>query len=188
MAKKLIDATQEEWLKKNYHLMSNKDLATHLSHMVIKENQKTVNRLEKLLPDITHNPTRNAVLHQINQMKSFKGFTEAYVRHTATRLQCKPKSKALISQYGKEKAHGTNIKKWMKKAAKVENIASYLRTMRVREIRICIIESEANLSTFRNAISRFNQGEGLELGIEISSEYISEVKLLRLVAKVNPRA
>ena len=121
-------------------------------------------------------------------MKSFGGFSEAYVRHVATRLECKPKSKALISQYGKEKAHDTNIKKWVKKARKVENIAAYLRTMRAREIRICIVDSEAYLNTFRNAVYRFNQGEGLDSGIEIYYEHISEANLLRLVAKVNPRS
>lgn len=188
MAKKLLNSAQEEWLKKNYHIMSNKELAEELSQMVIEENEKTIERLENLLPDVTYQPTRKAVEHQIGKMKSFRGLSEAYIRHVATRLQCKPKSKALISQYGKEKAHETNIKKWLKKAKKVENIAAYLRTMRVREIRICIVDSEAYLNTFRNAVYRFNQGEGLASGIEIYYEHIAEANLLRLVAKVNPRS
>ena len=81
--------------------MSNKELAEELSQMVIEENEKTIERLENLLPDVTYQPTRKAVEHQIGKMKSFRGLSEAYIRHVATRLQCKPKSKALISQYGK---------------------------------------------------------------------------------------
>lgn len=188
MAKKLLNSTQEEWLKKNYSFMSNVELAEQLSQMVMEENLKTIERLEKLLPDITYQPTRKSVEHQIERMKNFKGFTEAYIRSVSARLECRSKSKALISQYGKDKAHDTNIKKWKKKAQKVENIAAFLRTMRVREIKICIVESEAYLNTFRNAVYRLNQGEGLMSGIEIYYEHISEANLLRLVAKVNPRA
>ena len=188
MAKKLLNAVQEKWLMDNYHSKSNKDLADELSEMVRIENKKTIDRLEKLLPDVTYMPTRKSVEHQIEKMKSFQGFTEAYVRHVATRIGCKPKSKALISEYSRQKAHDTNIKKWMKKARKVENIAAYLRTMRAREIRICIVENIAYLNTFRNAISRFNQGEGFESSIEIFNEYISEANLLRLEARVNLRS
>ena len=188
MAKKLLNAAQEEWLMNNYHSKSNKELAEELSEMVRIENMKTINRLERLLPDVTYMPTRKSVEHQLEQMKSFEGFTEAYVRHVAARIGCQPKSKALISEYCRQKAHDTNIKKWIKKAAKVENIASYLRTMRVREVRICVIDSESCLNSFRNAISRFNQGEGLDSGIEIYNQYISEVKLLRLEARLNPRS
>lgn len=188
MAKKLLNSVQEKWLKDNYHLKSNKDLADKLSEMVRIENKKSIDRLEKLLPDVTYMPTRKSVEHQIKRMKSFKGFTEAYVRHVATRIGCKPKSKALISEYSRQKAHDTNLKKWMKKARKVDNIAAYLRTMRAREIRICIVENLTHLNTFRNAISRFNQGEGLESGVEIFNEYISEANLLRLEARVNLRS
>ena len=185
MAKKLLNASQEQWLLNNYHMKSNKELAETLTQMVVKENQKRIERLEKLVPEITHLPTRNRIEYELKQMKAFRGFTEAYVRHVGRHIGCKPKSKALISEYGKQKAHETNIKKWLKKARKVENMAIYIRNMRVREVRICIIEDEAHLKAFRNAIYKFNQTEGIELGIEIYNEFIKEVSLLRLEAKLN---
>lgn len=185
MAKKLLNASQEKWLMENYCTLSNKDLADRLTQMVKSEYQKTIDRLERLLPDISHKPTRCTVERQLLQMKTFAGFTEAYVRHTAKRLGCPKKKNSLISEYCKKKAHDTNIKKWMKKATKVENYAEYLRSMRVREIRICIVENDAKLNTLRNAISRYNANESKKTGIDLYSRYIEDAHLMRIEARLN---
>ena len=68
MAKKLLNASQEKWLMENYCTLSNKDLADRLTQMVKSEYQKTIDRLERLLPDISHKPTRCTVERQLLQM------------------------------------------------------------------------------------------------------------------------
>ena len=185
MAKKLLNATQEKWLMENYCFLSNVELADRLSQMVKDDYQKTIDRLERLLPDIVHKPTRDTVERQLQQMKTFAGFTEAYIRHTARRLGCPKKKNSLISEYCKKKARDTNIKKWKKKAQKVENIAAFLRTMRVRDVKICIVENETKLSSLRVAVYRYNASESKYTGIDLYTRYIEEAHIMRIEARLN---
>mgnify|MGYP003296819956 CR=1 FL=1 len=116
---------------------------------------------------------------------NFEELSEAYVKHYATRLHCPSKSKALISYSSRKKAWATNVKKWEQKARNVDNIAEYIRSMRVREIRICRVNSDIQVCSYRNAISKFNQNEGYDAGIFLTSQYIKEAKLMRIEARVN---
>ena len=79
-----------------------------------------------------------------------------------------------------EKAKATNLKRWLKKAEKVEHIMDWLRTFDDRDVRFCLVDSEGQLKSFRVSINRFNRYEGYNRGVFLTSQFIPEVNLLRV--------
>lgn len=97
-------------------------------------------------------------------------------------MKCCKKSFEYLSSTNREKAHATNIKRWLKAARVVENPAEWLTSFQKDETRICLIHDSDELRKLRNAIFYFNRYNSAKYGYYFSSYYVSEVKILRVVS------
>ena len=61
----------------------------------------------------------------------------------------------------------------------------WLRTFDEKDIRYCFIEGEGQLKSVRVSINKFNRYEGYDRGICLTSQFIGEVGLLRVVALID---
>ena len=158
MARSYLTTKHEMWLCDNFASKSNQELAVLLTEMVQKDNEKHISRLESILKDVTE------------------------IKHAGIRMKCCKKSFEYLSSSNREKAHATNIKRWLKAARVVENPNEWLTSFQLNEKRTCLIHDSDELKKFRNAIFYFNRNNSEEFGFFFSSNYISEVNLLRVVA------
>ena len=104
------------------------------------------------------------------------------VKRYARNLHCPRKSRMHLLMCNQEKAKATNIKRWLKKAEKVEHVMEWLRTFDLKDIRYCYVEDESKLKSFRTSINKFNRYEGYERSIFLTSQFIPEISLLRVSA------
>ena len=184
MASRKLTPEQENWLFMHFPNMTNKELAEKLTEMVRKENQKQLARLQQLLQEDFGITTNKVIRKKIDAIKKFESVSESLVKRYAREMHCPRKSREHIFICNQEKARNTNIKRWLDKAEKIEHIMEWLRTFDVRDVRYCIIDSEANLTSFRVLIHRFNRYEGYDRSVFITSHYIPEAKLLRVSANL----
>ena len=98
------------------------------------------------------------------------------------RMKCCKKSFEYLSTSNREKAHATNIKKWLKAARVVDSPTEWLTSFKIGEKRTCLIHDSDELKKFRNAIFYFNRNNSDEFGFFFSSNYISKVNLLRVIS------
>lgn len=182
MVKRKLPPELESWLLLHYPDKTNKELAEELSEMISRDNQTQLERLNILLEEDFSEGTRRVIQKKIEAIQNFKGVSISSIKRYARDLHCQKKTKKHMYSCAKEKARSTNIKRWLKKAEKVEHIAEWLRTFEVRNVRCCIVEDEGKLRSIRSAINKFNRCEGYSQGVFLSSEYISEARLLRVFA------
>ena len=182
MANRRLTPEQENWLYLNYPEMTNKELASYLSEWIKKDNQKQLERMKALVQEDFCEGTKKILFKRIEAMEKSKGISVSLIKRYARRLHCRSKSREHIISCNQEKAMATNLKRWQKKAEKVEHIMEWLRSFKEKDIRYCFIEGEGQLRSFRVSINKFNRYEGYERCVYLTSEYISEVNLLRVNA------
>lgn len=185
MAKKLLNAAQEQWLIDNYCTKTNRELAEKLTQMVKKDNAHTIQRLRRLLPSLRDTPAQKSTLDMVIRLEKFSGFSEAYIIYAAKKLGCPSKCNALLSQNSKGKAYSTNLKKWRRMSIAVPCIKDFLRTMRVRDVKVIKVAEYALVKSYNDAIKAYNLNEGRMKGIYIDSQYIKDIKVMRLSARLN---
>jgi len=182
MARSYLTTKLEMWLCDNFASKSNQELAVLLTEMVEKENEKHIRRLESVLKNVTEKNVIRSIEKELKWRKRFKGFSASYIKHAGIRMKCCKKSFEYLSSTNREKAHATNIKRWLKAARVVENPNEWLTSFQLNEKRTCLIHDSDELKKFRNAIFYFNRNNSEEFGFFFSSNYISEANLLRVVA------
>ena len=184
MASRKLNAEQENWLFFHYPNMKNKDLAEELTAMIRKENAKMLTRYRKLLDEDFNGSTRKIIMRKIYALENFSGISEALVKRYARELHCPPKTREHMISCNQEKAKSTNIKRWLKKAEKVEHIIEWLRSFKEKEIRYCLVDGDGQLKSMRVSINKFNRFEGFEKRVYLTSVFIPEVSLLRVNASL----
>ena len=162
MARSYLTTKHEMWLCDNFASKSNQELAVLLTEMVEKENEKHIRRLESVQKNVTEKNVIRSIEKELKWRKRFKGSLD------------------YLSSTNREKAHATNIKRWLKAARVVDNPSEWLSTFKCNEKRICMIHDSDELKKFRNAIFYFNRNNSKDYGYFFSSSYISEVNLLRV--------
>lgn len=182
MAVRKLTPEQENWLYLHYPEMTNKEIAEHLSDWIAKENQKQLERLYRLRDEDFSGPAKRMIERKIETLEKSKGVSVSLIKRYARNLHCRPKSRAHIIACNQEKAKTTNLKKWLGKAEKVEHIAEWLRTFSEKDVRFCPIADKGQLKSFQVSINRFNQYEGYERGVYLTSNYIADANLLRVHA------
>ena len=182
MARSYLTTKHEMWLCDNFASKSNQDLAVQLTEMVEKDNEKHISRLESVLKNVTEKNVIRSIEKELKWRKRFKGFSASYIKHAGIRMKCCKKSFEYLSSTNREKAHATNIKRWLKAARVVENPAEWLTSFQNNETRICLIHDSDELRKLRNAIFYFNRYNSAKYGYYFSSYYVSEVKILRVVS------
>ena len=70
----------------------------------------------------------------------------------------------------------------MKLAQDVNHPLEWMHTFRRKEVRISRVSTDGELKRMRNAINYFNRVDSEMMGYTISSEYIGEANLLRVIA------
>ncbi len=180
MARKKLTSEQENWLFLNFPTKTNRELAESLTEMIRKENQKQLARLKRLLEEDFSEGARKVITRKIEAIEKFCGVSESLVKRYARNLHCPRKAREHLVCCNQEKAKATNIKRWLKKAERVEHIMDWLRTFDERDVRFCYIEGESQLKSFRASINKFNRYEGYNKGVFLTSQFISEVGLLRV--------
>ena len=185
MKKGFLTDEMLDWLYNNYPTMTNDHLADELSEMIRKENEKEIPRLNVLLESVTMPSVRRSIENEIERRRKFKQISVATVKRAAASIRCPHKSFVHVASVNRNKARKTNLKRWQEKAQVVEDTAQWFRTFRCREIRICQIQSDKELKSFRNALLYFNHSASETYGYRLSSEYHKEVRLLRVVAVPN---
>lgn len=184
MANRKLTPQQENWLYLHFSDKTNRELAEELTEMIRKDNQKQLARLNHLLEEDFSESAKKIILRKIKTLEKFKGISESSIKRYARKLHCPRKSRMHIMICNQEKAKATNFKRWLKKAERVDQIAEWLRTFDLKDIRYCFIEDEGQLRSFRTSISKFNRFEGYERSIYLTSQYFSEVGLLRVNAVI----
>lgn len=182
MVKRKLPPELENWLFVHYSDKTNKELAAELTEMLKRENQKQLERLNLLLEEDFCDGTKKVIQRQIDAIMEFKGISESSLKRYACILHCPKKSRRHLVYCNQGKARATNIKRWQKKAEKVEHIMEWLRTFGLKSNRCCIVEDEGKLKTMKVSINKYNRYEGYEQGILLAYEYIPEVCLLRVYA------
>ena len=172
------------WLYDNFSSKSNQELADILTDMVRKENEIQISRLETILKNVTQKSVIKAIESELEWRKAFNGLSASYIKHAGMRLKCSKKSFEYVSSTNREKAKATNIKRWLKKAEKVEHVVEWLRSFKEKDIRFCIIEGDGHLKSMRVSINKFNRYEGYNRRIYLTSQFIPEVCLLRVNASL----
>lgn len=185
MKKGFLTGEMLDWLYKNYSTMTNESIALELSEMIKKDNEKEIPRLNTLLDSVTMPSIRRSIDNEIKRRQKFSRISIATVKRAASDIHCPRKSFTHVSEVNRKKARKTNIKRWQDKAQVVENVAQWLRSFRIREIRVCHINSDKELKSIRNAMIYFNQSASESFGYHLSSEYFKEAHLLRIVANPN---
>ena len=180
MARSYLTTKHEMWLCDNFASKSNQELAVLLTEMVQKDNEKHISRLENILKDVTEKSVIRSIEQELKWRKRFKGYSASYIKYAGMRIKCSKKSLDYLSSTNREKAHATNIKRWLKAARVVDNPSEWLSTFKCNEKRICMIHDSDELKKFRNAIFYFNRNNSKDYGYFFSSSYISEVNLLRV--------
>lgn len=181
MARRKLTLEQENWLFLHYTVMTNKELSMYLTQWVENENKKQLERLNRLLKEDFSDGARKVITKKIDALNKFNGISVPLVKRYARELHCRPKTREHIVSCNKEKAKATNIKRWMKKAEKVDNIMEWLRTFDEKDMRVCIMD-EGKVKSFQTSINKFNRDEGYAKGIYLASKYIPDAKLLRVHA------
>ena len=184
MASKKLTSEQENWLFLNFPNKTNRELAESLTTMIMKENEKKLARLKRLLEEDFSDGARKVITRKIKAIEKFAGVSESLVKRYARNLHCPRKTREHLVMCNQEKAKATNIKRWLKKAEKVERIMEWLRTFDEKDVRYCFIDGEGQLKSFRVSINKFNRYEGYDRGIYLTSQYIAEVGLLRVNASL----
>ena len=184
MARCYLNRKQEMWLYDNFSSKSNQELADILTDMVRKENEIQISRLEAILKNVTQKSVIKAIESELEWRKAFNGLSASYIKHAGMRLKCSKKSFEYVSSTNREKAKATNIKRWLKKAEKVEHVVEWLRSFKEKDIRFCIIEGDGHLKSMRVSINKFNRYEGYNRRIYLTSQFIPEVCLLRVNASL----
>jgi hypothetical protein len=182
MVKRKLPPELENWLFLHYSDKTNKELAAELNEMLKRENQKQLERLYLLLEEDFCDNTKKVIQRQIDAILEFKGISESSVKRYAHVHHFPKKSRKHIVYCYQGKARATNIKRWLKKAEKVEHIMEWLRTFDLKSNRCCIVEDEGKLKSMKVSINKYNRYEGYEQGILLAYEYIPEVCLLRVYA------
>ena len=180
MASKKLNSELENWLFLHFPEKTNRELADALTDMIRKENEKQLARLRKLLEEDFTEAARKVITRKIEAIEKFTGVSESLVKRYARELHCPPKSRRHLVLCNQEKAKATNLKRWLKKAEKVEHIMDWLRTFDDRDVRFCFVDNEGQLKSFRVSINRFNRYEGYNRGVFLTSQFIPEVNLLRV--------
>lgn len=184
MAKRKLTPEQENWLYLHYSQMTNKELAAYLTEWVVKENQKQYERLKMLLEEDFSDGARKIILKKMDAIDKFKGVSVSLVKRYAHLLHCLPKSREHIIACNQEKAKVTNLKRWLKKAEKVEHIMDWLRTFDEKDDRFCFVDDRSQLKSFQVSINKFNREEGYDKQVYLTSRHIPEVNLLRVRASL----
>jgi len=182
MARNYLSKEQEKWLFENFSTMSNEELAAIVSERMEKENKKKIEELTEVLKMVPQKRIRKSIAAEIEWRKSFKGVSASYIKYVGRRLKCTRKSNDYLSTSHKERARSTNIKKWMKTARIIKDPALWLSTFRASEVRVCRVQSHAEMRRMRNAIFYFNRLETKRYGFFFASEHIKEAGLLRVFA------
>ena len=182
MRKGLLNDEMQNWLYANFASMTNENLVIQLSEMIKKENEKEIPRLKSLLGSITMPAIRRSVEKEIARRTKFTHISISTVKRAAADLKCPPKSYTHKAAENRRKARQTNIKRWKEKAQQVDDIPSWLRSFRPREVRICIIRSDKELKSIRNAITYFNHSAAEQFGYYFTTEHIKEASLFRVRA------
>lgn len=182
MARSYLTTKHEMWLCDNFASKSNQELAVQLTEMVEKDNEKHISRLESVLKNVTEKNVIRSIEKELKWRKRFKGYSASYIKHAGIRMKCCKKSFEYLSRTNREKARATNIKRWLKAARFVDNPSEWLSTFKCNEKRTCLIHDSDELKKFRNAIFYFNRNNSEEFGFFFSSNYISEVNLLRVIS------
>lgn len=182
MANRKLTPQQENWLYLHFSDKTNRELAEELTEMIRKDNQKQLARLNHLLEEDFSESAKKIILRKIKALEKFKGISVSLVKRYARNLHCPRKSRMHLLMCNQEKAKATNIKRWLKKAEKVEHVMEWLRTFDLKDIRYCYVEDESKLKSFRTSINKFNRYEGYERSIFLTSQFIPEISLLRVSA------
>jgi len=168
----------------NFTDKTNRELAEELSEMINKENQRQLARLKRLLEEDFGDGARKVIAQKIEAIENFSGISESTIKRYARNLHCPRKSREHLVMCNQEKAKATNIKRWLQKAEKVEHIMEWLRTFDEKDIRYCYVQDKGQLKSFQTSINKFNRYEGYDRSIYLSSQFISEVSLLRVNASL----
>lgn len=184
MASRKLTSEQANWLFLHFPNKTNKELAEELTEMIRKENQIKLTRLNKLLEEDFGESAKKIIDNKIKAINKFKAVSESLIKRYARELHCPRKSREHLIMCNQVKAKATNIKRWMKKAEKVEHIMEWLRTFDEKDTRFCIIEGSGQLKSFRVSINRFNKEEGFDRSIFLTSQFIPEISLLRVHASL----
>lgn len=184
MARRKLTPEQENWLYLHYPEMTNKELSTFLSEWTEKDNQKQYERLKKLLEEDFSDGARKIIIKKMNAIERYNGVSVTLIKRYAKILHCRPKSREHIILCNQEKAKNTNLKRWLKKAEKVEHIMEWLRSFDEKDVRFCSIEDRNQLKSFQVSINKFNRYEGYGKQVYLSSQFIPEAKLLRVHASL----
>ena len=184
MATRKLTSEQENWLFDHYPDMTNKEIAKELTMMVQKDIDRQLKRFRQLLEEDFNGCTKKVILRKIQALEKFSGISEALVKRYARELHCPGKSREHLISCNQEKAKATNIKRWLKKAEKVEHVVEWLRSFKEKDIRFCIIEGDGHLKSMRVSINKFNRYEGYNRRIYLTSQFIPEVCLLRVNASL----
>ena len=181
MARRKLTTEQENWLYLHYTVMTNKELALYLTKWVENDNKKQLERLNRLLKEDFSEGARKVIVKKIEALEKFNGISVPLIKRYARELHCRPKSREHIVSCNQEKAKSTNIKKWMKKAEKVDNIMEWLRTFEEKDMRYCFVQEE-QVRSFQVSINKFNRNEGYDKGFYLASMYMPDANLLRVHA------
>ena len=133
MVKRKLPPELENWLFVHYSDKTNKELAAELTEMLKRENQKQLERFNLLLEEDFCDGTKKVIQRQIDAIMEFKGISESSIKRYARILHCPKKSRNHLVYCNQGKARATNIKRWQKKAEKVEHIMEWLRTFGLME-------------------------------------------------------
>ncbi len=180
MAAKKLSKEQQNWLFMHFPEMTNRELAQRLSEMQDKENKKRLEHLKALLKDDFQYAARKVIQKEMDSIMKFKGISESLVKRYARDMHCPPKSRTHIVACSQERAKITNLKRWVKKAEKVDNIMDWLRNIEEKDVKFCLIENNGKLNSMRVSINKFNQFEGYSKSVYLTSQFIPEISVLRV--------
>lgn len=182
MGRKKLSPELENWLFLHYADMTNLELATVLSDMIMKDNKREKAKLSQLLEEDFDEGAKRAIKRKIERIEKFSGISVSSIKRYAKELHCPQKSRKHLIQCNQRKAKATNLKRWLKKAEKVEHKMEWIRALEEKDVRYCFVDDDSDLKSFRVSINRFNRYEGFDRGIYVTSEHIPEISLLRVSA------
>jgi len=185
MSKRKLKPDDENWLFLNFPNKSNRELANELSERMRVENMKMKQRLVKLMDEDFSEEAKKIITRKLEAIDKFSGVSESLIKRYAREMHCPRKSRVHLLESNQKKARTTNLKRWLKKAEKVEHIMEWLRTFDEKDIRYCIIDSPQQLKSFQVSINRFNRQEGYGKGIYLISEHLPDAGLLRVKGSIN---
>lgn len=182
MGKKLLNEMQEAWLAANYRERSNAELATELTTMVRRENEKAIAECRAKLEQSMSVSQTQKVLARLDALLKFKGISVPYVIHMAKVLDCGRKKKHYISTTNRKKAERSH---WARLMGRVEDVKApyqWLNAIKRNEIRLARFASPKQYNSFRVTLSTWNNVDGRAKGIRIIPTYDKERLMVRVVA------